>query len=63
MNRKIIILDYTTGNVYISNYDENVYGDDFELFLEDYNNEHKLELKHNNCYYMTTEKMIMVKFL
>lgn len=57
--KKIIILDFTTGDVHIFNYDSNIY-EDFSDFIEFINKEYGLSLKENQCNYMVVDKINMI---
>jgi len=60
---KIIILDFEEGNIYISDYDNNIY-DEFEDFLVDFNKYNNLNLSSSNCeWMMTTDNSLNIKIL
>ena len=51
--QKIVILDYSTSNVYITSYNEAIYEDVFE-FIEVLNEQFDLDLKESQCNWMTS---------
>lgn len=51
--KKLIVLDFSSGEVNVFNYDENIY-DDFENFAEE-NPEY--ELNPNDCQWMITNEL------
>ena len=53
---KIIILDFESGEVYITHFDKNKY-EDFEDFLLDFNKKFSLELSETNCEWMKVENL------
>ena len=56
--KKIIILDFSTTDVHIFDFDENCYSnDDIVQFFEDENEVHDLNLSESNCQWMITGQL------
>lgn len=51
--KKIIILDYSTGEVYIKNYDPNIWEDSENFLLEH-------GFKESDCHWMIVDKLNIV---
>jgi len=54
--KKIIILDYTSGEVYVFNYDSNIFTD-FSDFCNVINEEYDLNLYERNCNWMIVDEL------
>ena len=59
---KIIILDHETGEVYVSDYDSNIY-ESYEDFYEIINEMLNLNLRDSNCSCMITQDELNIKFI
>lgn len=53
---KIIILDFSTGKVYITDYDSNIV-DSYEEYYEILNEEYDLNLSDSNCQCMISKNL------
>lgn len=53
--KKVIVLDYVSGKVYIMTWDE--VGEDVEDCILEYSENHGLGLSLDNCHWMTTDEL------
>jgi len=58
----IVILDFETAEIYVSEYNGNTMNDE-EEFFEAFNEEYGLELSTGNCQWMITRDQLNIKFL
>lgn len=58
----IIILDFSTGQVYIKEYDSNIV-DSYEEFYEILNEEYDLNLSDSNCQCMISKNKLNITLL
>ena len=56
---KIIILDFESGNVYMFDFDNNIY-EDFSDFVKVINKEFDLNLQEKNCEWMIRETINII---
>ena len=56
---KIIILDDESGNVYMFDFDNNIY-EDFSDFVVDINKKYDLNLSESNCQWMIRETINII---
>ncbi len=54
--KKIIILDFESGEVHVFNYDSNIF-EDFSDFVIVINEEHDLNLREKNCQWMIVDDL------
>jgi len=57
MIKKIIILDFETGEIYTSSYNSKAFKDEIEDFLSEFNAEFGLNLRATNCQWMIVNKL------
>ena len=60
--QSIIILDFSTGNVYIADYDANIV-EDYNHYYEILNEEHDLNLSDSNCQCIILDKPFTITHL
>jgi hypothetical protein len=59
--QKIIILDFTTGNTHILDYDNNIYDkEDIHIFFEDVENHFGYIFTENQCQWMIVDTLRLI---
>ena len=63
MTKKIIILDFATAEIIVTEFPDKFSKDDIQDFFDYFNEKEGYELREKNCEYMITESDLEIRFV